>query len=113
MGETGNLAAVEYLNMRTRCKFKLDKVERSMTITAKLGPDGKEEKDQNGRNVYVPAEMHTLVMSPVYANNDPAHENSQFWRYTPSGQFTLGTVNKAAVEHMVLGAEYYIDITPA
>lgn len=99
--------------MRVRCKFRLDRIEHSMTSTPKVDTSGKEVKDEGGRAVYVPAELQTLIMSPVYANNDPEHENSKFWRYSPSGEFKLGTVNRAAVEHMELGKEYYIDITPA
>ena len=99
--------------MRTRCKFKLDKIERSTGTRQMLGPDGKATKDERGYDRREPCEVRTLIMSPVYGSGDPAHENTKFWQASPSGQFTLGVVNLAAVEHMELGKEYYIDITPA
>jgi len=51
-------------------------------------------------------------MSPVYSS-DPGTENKKFWDATPSGQLTFNTVNLGAVESLELGAEYYIDISPA
>ena len=70
-------------------------------------------KNERGHAIYEPCEMRTLIMSPVYGSGDPKHENTKFWQASPSGQFTLGVVNLAAVEHMELGQEFYIDITPA
>jgi hypothetical protein len=57
--------------------------------------------------------MRTVRMSPVYANNDPNHENSKFWDASPSGGLTLGTINPAAWEQFELGKEYYLDFTKA
>jgi len=53
-----------------------------------------------------------LVFNAVYHNNDPNHENSKFWEWTPSGQLILSTVNKAVLEELEPGKEYYIDIIP-
>lgn len=58
-------------------------------------------------------ELRTLVLVPVYGKSDPDHENSKFWKYTPSGEIKLGTVNEAAWEQFELGKEYYVDFTPA
>jgi len=99
--------------MSVRCKFKVDSIETTMSSTAKRDADGKLVKDERGNYIYEPCEMATVKLSPVYANNDPSHENSKFWSATPSGQFHMGTVNKAAVAQLELGKEYYIDITPA
>lgn len=57
--------------------------------------------------------MSTIVLSPVYGNDDPEHENSKFWRYTPSGEVKLGTVNAEAAEYFELGKEYYLTFEKA
>jgi hypothetical protein len=75
-----------------RAKFRVDAIERT-----KQGSE----------------ELHTVRMSPVYGNNDPEHENTKFWRATPSGTLQMGTINKAAAEQFDLGGEYYIDFTKA
>lgn len=97
----------------TRCKFKLDKIERIIGSRQAVNDDGSFKKDDRGYSVYEPCEIRSLVMSPVYGNGDPGHENTKFWQASPSGSFNLGVVNLAAVEHMELGKEYYIDITEA
>lgn len=97
----------------TRCKFRLDKIEISMTQRQIKNADGSFKKDERGHHCYEPAELRTLVLFPVYHNNNPEHENNKFWEASPSGEFKLGVVNLSAVEHMKIGHEYYIDITPA
>lgn len=96
-----------------RCKFKLNTITRSEGHVTKIGPDGGPVADENGRRVTEPGEVWSLTFSPVYANQDPKHENSVFWAYTPGGSLQLQTVNKVAVERLELGAEYYLDISPA
>lgn len=88
-----------------RAKFKVDAIERNMTTRGVVGPDG--------QTTYVPAEMRTVKLSPVYQNGDPTHENSKFWQYTPSGQISLGCINLEAADAFELGKEYYVDFTPA
>lgn len=75
--------------MSVRCKFKVDSITQHAS---------------NGTSV---------SMTPVYSNNDPNHENSKFWRATPSGELKFYCANPDAVAQLELGAEYYIDITPA
>lgn len=58
-------------------------------------------------------EMRTLEFTPVYANNDPTHENTKFWNASPSGKIELGTVNPEAWKDFELGKEYYVDFTIA
>lgn len=58
-------------------------------------------------------EMRTLRFSPVYANNDPDHENSKFWKASPQGSIELGTINPEAWSQFKLGGTYYIDFIPA
>jgi len=92
--------------MSVRAKFKVNRIERTMGSKR----DG---KDESGRDRYLPCEMWTVVMSPVYANNDPEHENSKFWAATPSGEIKLDTVNAEAVKEFDLDKEFYIDFTAA
>lgn len=40
-------------------------------------------------------------------------ENEEFFKYTPSGQLSLGLVNKATADHFSVGQEFYVDLTPA
>jgi hypothetical protein len=96
-----------------RCKFKLQSINRSMGSVAKRTPDGALYLDENGRQVWCEGEVWSVKMAPVYANGDPDHENTKFWAASPSGLFEVNTVNKAAVDSLVLGDEYYIDITKA
>jgi hypothetical protein len=91
--------------MSVRAKFKVDAIKRAMSTVPKPGADGKTE--------WVPGEVHSIEMSPVYGKGDPAHENTKFWQASPSGSLVLGTVNQSAAEQFELGAEYYIDFTKA
>lgn len=92
-----------------RCKFRVTGIKAEYR-------DKHEKRD--GQYVLVGREkFQTVEMAPVYANNDPNHENSKFWAASPSGSLTLGTVNGAAVEELekglAEGGEFYIDITRA
>lgn len=40
-------------------------------------------------------------------------ENKEFFRWTPSGQISIGCVNEAANKQFEIGKEYYVDFTPA
>jgi len=96
-----------------RAKFKVSKIERSMTSRVKRDEDGAEVRSEAGHQVYEPCEMQTLVLTPVYANGDPNHENTKFWNASPSGEIRLGCVNIAAAQQFELEGEYYVDFTPA
>ncbi len=88
-----------------RAKFKVDSINRHTASVA--GPV------VEGRQTWLPGEVRTIQMSPVYGNGDPQHENTKFWQASPSGQLTLGCANLAAAEHFELGKEYYLDFTLA
>lgn len=92
--------------MTVRAKFKVDSIERS-TTTAKTG------EDAAGKPIYGPVETQTIKLFPVYGNDDPTHENTKFWHYTPAGEIRLSTINKAAGDYFELGKEYYIDFIKA
>lgn len=48
-----------------------------------------------------------------WAVTSGSKENEEFFRYTPSGQLTLCVVRPEVAEQLTVGAEYYLDISPA
>ena len=38
-------------------------------------------------------------------------ENKQFFKYTPNGTLSFGCANKDASKNIVVGREYYVDLT--
>jgi hypothetical protein len=85
----------------TRAKFVVQSITRSQAHI--YGDDGKA----------VATELQTVQMNPVYGNQDPEHENTKFWKSSPSGSLSLGCINLAAAAIFELGKEYYVDFTPA
>jgi hypothetical protein len=55
-------------------------------------------------------EIQNIKLSAVTGGGD---ENKAFFAATPSGSITLGTVNADAAGEFQLGAEVYVDFTPA
>lgn len=55
-------------------------------------------------------EIQTITLAPV---TDGSEENKSFYAATPAGQIELGTVNGEAAKEFDLGAEFYVDFTPA
>jgi len=53
-----------------------------------------------------------ICLSPVYDSN-PESENAKFYKQTPWGDITLGTVNNDAAAQFTLGSEFYVDFTKA
>jgi hypothetical protein len=45
----------------------------------------------------------------VYGDTE---ENKKYFKWTPSGQITLGLLNPEAWLHLQLGQEVYVDFTP-
>jgi hypothetical protein len=99
----------EHDGISVRAKFTYTGDSRSVINTF----PHKKEDGQIGHSRPEPTELRLLKFSPVYANNDPKHENSNFWQHSPTGSIELGTVNKAAWEQFELGKEYYVDFTRA
>jgi len=62
-------------------------------------------------NDSVPGNGQTIVLDAV--SKDGSAENADFFQWTPSGQITMAVVNAAAAEKFVVGAEMYVDFTPA
>lgn len=51
----------------------------------------------------------TVYLNPVYDGSD---ENKEFFRYTPSGQIVIGTINPDAVAVFEANKFFYVDFTP-
>lgn len=54
---------------------------------------------------------HKVTLTPVYDSN-PESENGRFYRDTPWGEITMGTVNPDVAHAFVPGSEFYVDFTP-
>jgi hypothetical protein len=54
--------------------------------------------------------IHEIQLEPVSGGST---ENEKFYAATPHGAISLQTVSEEAGSQFVLGAEYYIDFTPA
>lgn len=59
------------------------------------------------------AENEDSFIVKLSAVVDGSVENKEFFKWTPSGQLTLGCVNPAVREQLEVGKEYYLDISPA
>lgn len=53
--------------------------------------------------------LTTVHLSPVTSGSP---ENEKFYKYTPAGGMTLGTVNMEAAKHFVPGREFYVHFIP-
>lgn len=84
--------------VRVRAKFKVNSYESQLN----------NQRDERGE--MATEELRTVKMSAVY---DGSPENKEFFRWTPSGQISLGVLNKRAWDQLQLGEEYYVDFTPA
>lgn len=51
-----------------------------------------------------------ISMETVY-DPDPQSENGLFFKWTPYGQLSMGTVNENALAQFEVGKEYYLDFT--
>jgi len=91
--------------MRVRAKFKVDEFKCGLQQRKKDSAKGWDAENLET------VEMRTVVLSPVYGNSDPEHENTKFWNATPSGRIELGTINPEAWRAFELGAEVYVDFT--
>lgn len=68
---------------------------------------------KQSRNNYGGADgelLTTIKLAPVSGNSE---ENKAFFRWTPTGNIDLGTVNADVVKQFHIGDEFYIDFTPA
>lgn len=94
-----------------RAKFVCNNYETSLQRCIKETPreDGKPRNWNNTEDVEQ-IECRTVKFTAVA---DGSAENKEFFRWTPSGQINIGTLNPAAWKQFELGREYYVDFTPA
>jgi len=52
----------------------------------------------------------SLKFQPVTSGSE---ENDRFFKFTPWGDFTMGTINGDAAKQFEVGKEYYLDFTIA
>lgn len=98
--------------MTVRAKFKVESFETRLDNRPLRDENGQQRKDEHGGHLYERVEVRSVKMVPVYGDK-AGTENAAFWTYTPSGSITLGTINPEAWAQLPLGAEVYIDFTPA
>jgi hypothetical protein len=51
-----------------------------------------------------------ITLYPVCSGSK---ENETFFKWTPSGEIRIGTINSNAAKQFELNKEYYVDFTPA
>ncbi len=53
---------------------------------------------------------HEVKLLPVTGGSP---ENESFYKWTPGGNISLGTINEEAAKQFKPGKEFYVDFTPA
>lgn len=53
-----------------------------------------------------------VKLQAVYDDN-PDSENGKFFKYTPSGEIVLQTLNEAAADEFIVDRQYYVDFSLA
>lgn len=77
--------------MTVRCKMKVQ------SITKQAGWNGHKE-------------VHTVDLVVVHGGSE---ENARFFAATPSGSLKISAVRQDIGEQFPIGAEFYVDLTPA
>lgn len=72
-----------------------------MTVRAKFKVSSITEQSGN---------FKTIKLQPVSSGSP---ENEQFFRYTPHGEISLGTLNEEASKQFSVDQVFYIDFIPA
>lgn len=55
-------------------------------------------------------ELRSVKLAVVYGDSE---ENKKYFKWTPSGQITIGMLNPEAWQQFPLGAEVYVDFSLA
>jgi len=97
--------------MSVRAKFICNSYETSLQQGVKTEPrsDGKPREWRRTEDRET-VECRTVKLTAVY---DGSPENKEFFRFTPSGQISMGVLNPAAWKIFELNKEYYVDFTLA
>jgi hypothetical protein len=64
-------------------------------------------------NTHLENNLHKIILRAVYGKDDPNHENTKFFNYTPNGLIDIGIVKGEAGAYFKPGREYYVDFTDA
>jgi hypothetical protein len=72
-----------------------------MPVRAKFRVNSKSEPSSEG-------DVANISLGAVY---DGSEENKRFFKYTPSGQIQMGTINAEAANQFEVGDEFYVDFT--
>lgn len=72
-----------------------------MTVRAKFRVSSISETSGN---------LKTIKLAPVIGGSP---ENEQFFKWTPSGEINLGTLNEEASKQFAVDQVFYVDFTPA
>jgi len=78
-----------------------------MSVRAKMRVTGRHEYTSVAKDAGVT--QVTVTMQPVYDEG----ENSQWSKYTPSGELHLTITNPDAYKQFELGKAYFVDFSPA
>ena len=81
-----------------------------MTVMAKFRLDEQINRAQGGK---VDGKTPISVDYVFRVVQDGSPENKLFWKWTPSGEIRLNTINPEVLKQFEIGQEFYIDITPA
>ena len=86
---------------RVRAKFTVNSYETSLQSGC---------RDPKTGGYLPPVECRTVKLTAVA---DGSEENKRFFKWTPSGQISLGVLNPEAWKQLELGKSYYVDFSPA
>lgn len=86
--------------MAVRAKFKVN----SVTPPREVDRFNNETKENEKMTII------DVQLSPVTSGSE---ENQKFYAWTPGGSLTLSTVNLELAKELVLGKEFFVDLTPA
>lgn len=75
-----------------------------MSVRAKFRVYGVTQRE-TGENAQFDVEL--------VAVSSGSEENKQFWKWTPTGNIKLTTINAEAAKQLEPGKEFYVDFTPA
>ncbi|MEK7178560.1 MAG: hypothetical protein AAB721_02820 [Patescibacteria group bacterium] len=82
-----------------------------MAVRAKMRCTHRQEYTEGGHSDKLSGVNVTL--QPVYASGPDDKANTEWSKWTPSGQLQMTITNPAAYEQFQLGKAYYVDLTPA
>ncbi len=89
------------------CRIKVMVASVTRTKQGVYNPDTQKTETREVQSI----KMH--VVTGRHGDEKDAEENKRFFASTPSGSVEFGTINADAAAQFDLGAEFYVDFTPA